>query len=174
MYLPATDNLKNCPPFENNSGFSLLELLVTTTILAVLTAVTLPYFHTFTANQELVQAAEQVITDLRTVQNRALSAIDRSVSGTSYYWWGIDFVVGGDATVYTLAQSSNEITPLGGSVVRRTKTLPNGFEFTTDESVWFKMVNGETDHSGPLTITICSTGGSSCRNITISDVGLIE
>ena len=156
------------------TGFTLVELLIATTIVALLTAITIPAFLRFSARQELSQGVAGVKTDLRTVQNRAVSAIDRKVGGTDFYWWGIEFTAGeGD---YDFVKSSNLNNPDDGVTVVRTKSLPgSGLETVDSGTVWFKMVTGEVANAGDIVIR--RVGGAcpgDCLTVTVSVGGRIE
>jgi len=157
------------------SGFTLIELLVVCAIIAVLAVASIPRFRTFNANQELNQAVEQVKSDLRVVQNRAVSVTDRACGTDYYYWWGVDFDA--HSGEYRLVQSDNEVNPDAGSFREvRTKALPTGFELATDVTVWFKMVTGAVKNAGAVTVRRidASCPGGDCRDVDISEGGRIE
>lgn len=165
-------------------GFTLIELLVTSAILAVLAAVTVPYFHGFAARQELNQAVEQVRTDLRAVQNRAVSATDRGSDPNYYWWWGIDFDQNSENYDLILRRSDDGGNPESGAVNQssRTKRLPGGLRTEdiadADVNVWFKMITGDV-YIGPSplpgfrVINVCRDAAT-CRSVTVFAGGRIE
>ena len=157
-------------------GFTLIELLVASAILAVLTAVSISHFGVFSANRELNRAAEQFMTDLRAVQNRALSAVDREFEGEDYHWWGIEFESG--SPEYRVCQSSSGAPPLVCDRLARTKSLPSGFDFAVGGAVWFKMVTGEVEGAGTITVrrtgVDCAASPDGCRDVIVSAGGRIE
>jgi len=161
-------------------GFTLIELLITTVIIAVLAGITIPFFQDFSDTQQLSRGLEQVKTDLRTVQNRAVSAVDRISGSTEYYWWGLDLDYGGDSGKYALLESDNETDPNSGTILeKRVKKLPGGLSFDSDVTIWFRMISGEvcTVTSCPLTsdvtVRVCK-GGGNCRELTVSPSGAID
>lgn len=56
---------------RRTSGFSLLELLVVITIIAILVALALPNYRTWIANTKVRSAAESIQNGLRTARNEA-------------------------------------------------------------------------------------------------------
>ena len=178
-------------------GFTLIELLITTSIMALLVAVAVPSFQTFTRNQALRRGVEQVKTDLRTVQNRAVSGIDRKKPGGDeyYYWWGIDFKYNDDPQKYAFVQSDNKEDHPGEAIEeeKRVKKLPGDLTFGSNGSngsnvtIWFKMITGSvcTDSVCPLPVDplvdasvevkVCLGGsGGSCQGVTVSRGGEIK
>ncbi len=170
------------------SGFTLIELLVAVAIIAVITAISIPYFHDFTANQTMNRAVEQVRNDLRTAQNRAVSSTDRNlIDSDKYGWWGVKFLADADSYNVVMIESSSAVDPTADQVEqsRREKTIPGELYILNDVanniSFWFKMVNGEiyTD-AGKLTSTesieICTDpeNGATCEIVNIHPGGRIE
>jgi len=162
------------------TGFTLIELLIAITIVALLTAVTVPAFLRFSARQELSQGVADVKTDLRTVQNRAISGIDRQVGGVDYYWWGIKFTA--ESGDYSFVKSSALDDPDSAVVSVREKSLSGaGLEIVADKTIWFKMITGEVFGSGAVVVRRVESGCVSqaedpdnCRDVTVSAGGRVE
>lgn len=95
-------------------GFTLLELLIVVAIIGLLTGVAIPAFSAFTRRQALTQAAKNLKTDLRAVQNRA-------VSGVEGQRWGVHLVQG--TTNYEIFSTSSYVYSVG-----QTKNLPSGVQ----------------------------------------------
>lgn len=70
------------------AGFTLVEFLIVAAIIGVLTGFGIPQFTTYSKRQTLVKATDQVINDLKTVQNMGLSGVQDDPDGytvTSFY-----------------------------------------------------------------------------------------
>lgn len=80
-----------------NFGFTLIELLVVISIIAIITGAIVPNFNTYIKNQNLRQSGDQIKTDLRSIQNRALTGV-----GYDIYkgYWGVKFDTGISTTRY--------------------------------------------------------------------------
>lgn len=171
---------------SNSPSFTLIELLITTSIVALLAAAAIPSFQTFTRNQTLRRGVEQVRTDLRTAQNRAVSGIDRKKSGDGdYFWWGIDFIYEGDASEYAFVQSDGEDNPSSASPeVKRVKKLPSNLVFDSDicdTTVWFEMITGGVCSDSPqcplpvgspVEVKVCLVGN--CQSVRVFPGGEIK
>ena len=110
----------------NQSGFTLVELLITISILVIISAITIPSFGNFSDNSVLQQQALNVTNDIELVKNKALSGAYANNVGDSANW-GIIFCPGGSLnnTQYTL-NAFNNTTSAWESV---TKTLTNDVTF---------------------------------------------
>jgi len=75
------------------TGFTLIELLLVVTIISIITVGIIPGFSSYIKNQNLKQAQEQIKSDLRSTQNKALtgSLSDQLVGGTAMKFWGMKF-----------------------------------------------------------------------------------
>lgn len=150
-------------------GFTLIELLITVVIIALLTGLTIPYFQDFSKRQELQRGVEQVRTDLRTVQNRAVSGVDRKVDTTEYFWWGISFTL--ESGTYEFCQGEDESAPACDLVVRE-RDLPGAdLEVVAGRAIWFKMITGEVRNAGAITI---GDSSGETASVTVSAGGRIE
>lgn len=86
----------------SSAGFTLLELMIVVTIIGIVSAGIVPAFSKYIENQNLKQAQEQLKSDMRTVQNKALTGTssDQMLGGTYIKYWGIKFVKGQSAYDY--------------------------------------------------------------------------
>lgn len=72
-----------------SKGFSLVELLVTTAIILILTSLTMPTYRSSNKQLALQRSASKLSQDLRRVQEMAMST--KEVSGSVPYGFGIYF-----------------------------------------------------------------------------------
>lgn len=103
------------PAHSNSNGFTLMELLIVVTIIAIITTAMVPSFAGYIKNQGLKQATEQLKSDLRTVQNKALTGAssDLLIGGNAAKYWGVRFSSGAGNTgsnVYEYFVSDNNTT----------------------------------------------------------------
>ena len=75
-------------PRSVSKGFTLVELMIVVGILAIVSGIMIPSFSTYTRNQTLKQAQENLKSDLRSAQNKALT-------GT-----GSDTLINGNPVLY--------------------------------------------------------------------------
>jgi len=166
-------------------GFTLIELLIVISLVIVITGAVIPSFNTYIDNQNVKQAQQTVIDDLRTVQNKALNgelaqtelgpANDESVK-----YWGVEFTPG--LATYDLFISVNTDTcvaaadPTRRQEVSTSKKLPGGSVVRSNSGCMFiSYDNGDIANTITDTITVGPdvVATDVCRRIVVSANGLI-
>ena len=142
---------------KNSRGFTIIELLVTMSIITIIAGGIIPTFSSYIKNQNLKQAQEQLKSDLRTVQNRALTGALSNEdipngSGNLVKYWGVLFPSESGASMSVFV-STNETCNIAMSNVEKQNdfNLPNDVMYFVDNSgcIFFNMKNGDiTDTIG--------------------------
>lgn len=153
------------------SGYSLLEVLVAVTIIGILTGSSLVGYNRFQGRQGLKSAGEQLVSDLRLTQQKALSGekaagwcqgLTDSLTG-----WRLIFT---SAAVYDI----RGVCSSGTTTVFKSITLPNSATKSAgSNSVDFAAVNGTTTDAS---FTLSRQLGTSTSQITVTttSAGLIR
>ncbi|HLB51966.1 hypothetical protein A3F07_03280 [candidate division WWE3 bacterium RIFCSPHIGHO2_12_FULL_38_15] len=165
------------------NGFTLIELLIVVVIVSILTGALIPSFSGFIKNQNLRQAQEILLSDLRGVQNKAITG---TASSTGANYWGIN-ITSNPASSYTYFSSelNTSCTP-GGVYTNQGSSQPFTSPITINSSqgcLFFSMENGDANFiglpacpAGQLTgmtcINICDSA-TSCRYVGMNANGLI-
>ena len=89
--MPRPNCSKNA--FSKSKGFTLIELLIVITIIITITVSIVPSFAGYIRNQGVKQANEQVKSDLRSIQNKALTGAlsDQTVNAAPVAYWAVRF-----------------------------------------------------------------------------------
>lgn len=96
----------NLPRSKGHLGFTLIELMIVVVIISIIAVSILPSFATYIRNQNLRQAQEQLRSDLRTAQNKALSGTlsDATVPGGALMqFWGVQFTINSGSYPYFIS-----------------------------------------------------------------------
>lgn len=141
-----------------NKGFTLIEILVTITIMIILAAGAMALYSFFQTEQVLESVKTELIQQMRYQQERAKAGI----GGTSY---GVYF----SGSNYTLYQGQNYAARNPASDI--VHSLPAGFVFSGYQEVTFLLHQGSASPTGTLTIEKLSTNTS--VTIQVNSVGLI-
>ncbi len=143
--------------YNRNRGFTLLEMLLSVAILALLAGLGAPIYQSFQVRDDLDIAANTIAGSLRRAQ-----VLSQAVAGDTS--WGLS-VQSGAITLFRGAsyasRSANfdEVFDLPGSIV------PSGIS----EIVYDKFT-GEPQVTGTVTLT---SNANEIRNITINEKGTI-
>lgn len=165
-----------------NFGFTLVELLVVLAITVLLAGGGVAAYNNFNQNQILNQATSTLRTNLRDVQNRALSGekacppcggadnICNNSDDESLNGWYIEFTSPRSYRVYgNCASLTFRSTPF---------SLPSELSFLTLPSpnpILFKSLAHGTNITGETTITLrLDSNPSNTRTVTVSAGGEIE
>ncbi|KKS96738.1 hypothetical protein A3B05_00185 [Candidatus Giovannonibacteria bacterium RIFCSPLOWO2_01_FULL_43_160] len=143
-------------------GITLIELLVSISIIAVIATIFISAFSTFRENSQLSEAQSAIIGLLKDARSRTLSSQNKSNYGI-HFETAKAVLFKGD--IYNSADASNEPYFLPTAVQIGAINLTNGVVDTV-----FTRLLGTTTASGTVTISSKRTGGS-FRVITILGTG---
>ena len=175
------------PITQNMRGFTLIELLIVVTIMVLVTGAVIPSFAGYIRNQNLKQAQEQVKSDLRTAQNKALTGAlsDQTVNSNPVAYWGVRFhpQTATDYNAYDLYVSDTN-TGCPNSFVagqlQETLEISNELNFKSNsyQCVYFSLSNGATNSLNfpSSRVLLGYTTGSDpgdCRKVVFNGNGLI-
>lgn len=115
-------------------GFTLIEVLVSIGLIAIVTAVAIPNFRNFSSTQEIDTAASQLTNVFKTAQSSARSGI-KCPSGQTATSWEVDLNISGSSDTYTL-KSNCESGPTPQTIYTspfaQTPTSSSTFQAVTD------------------------------------------
>ncbi len=113
---------------KKHSGFSLIELIITLVIGAILLSWGVPAYRDFVRRQQAVALANDILGDLALARS---TAIDRGVRTRFAPVGGTDWSQG--VEIVTDA-NGNGVTDPGDQVIRRTGPFPAAFKIDADSS----------------------------------------
>lgn len=152
---------------KKSSGFTLIELSIAISILAILTTAGLAAFVNYSRTQALQTAAY----DLRTTLNLAKS---RSFSQVKPAQCGNQTLDGYKVAIYITSNSYELIALCAGNVyVAKSTTFPSGIAVTSDStstSFFFPVISGGVAGSGYVVLT----GFGQTKTITVDQIGTIK
>ena len=166
----------------NYSGFTLLELLIVVSLIAIMSGGILPAFSQYIDDQNMRQAQEQLKSDLRSIQNRALtgSAADQYIGTNPVQYWGVRFNADDATYVYFISEGNasaqcNDYANNGRN--QGEFVLTEGLEMKHDGCVFFSLDNGDFNgvNIGADNRVIFGNTDSTpvCRSVFINSGGLI-
>jgi len=150
------------------SGFTLVELLVTLSIIALLFSLGLTQYNRFNRRQILIRAKDNLITELRLAQTKASASEKPSDCGAApLLGHKLEFTSNRDYQIAAVCDGTSV-------VVKGDMFLPLGIvkESGPDE-ILFKVLSQGVDISGEQDIVITDDLGQS-QTITVNSVGEIK
>lgn len=163
-----------------NKGFTLVEILLVVSIIAILSAFLIPGFSNYTKSQNVRQGMEILKSDLRTAQNKALTGVNSVSNGADY--WGIK-IPSDDASNYQFFYSTVNSSCADADITfsSTSKTLPGGTSVLGEGGVcvFFSRKNGDANFVGQadnkLHVGLSSDGvDAACKGIQVNSVGMMS
>lgn len=155
-----------------NAGFTLLELMITVSIIGILSAGMIPAFSKYIRNQNLKQAQEQLKSDLRSTQNKALTG---ALSDQGYSYWGMMFTKGSNIYNYFVAYDTTSCPPPSGpppGTSQGSSKFTTGLNIQSDTGcIFFSFANG--DISGIASPLIVGYSATESKQVIFNSAGLI-
>jgi len=185
--MPKKSRLLKQRGYRSKQGFTLIELIIVTAIMAILASLVVASHRTGQKQYNLSQAGQKLVSNLREAQNMAMSGVDigiqycgygiqinRTARPTSYYFY---------ADKAASCQTSNNKYD-GSDEIIETVELPDQVRFQSTSpapiDIFFKPPepttyinqNAGADVSGTITLEVA--GASLTKTITVTTAGLIE
>ncbi|KKS31803.1 hypothetical protein A2380_01810 [candidate division WWE3 bacterium RIFOXYB1_FULL_43_24] len=176
-------------PHPADKGFTLVELMIVVSILAIVSGIVIPSFSSYTRNQTLKQAQENLKSDLRSLQNRALTGTgsDSILNGVPARYWAVSYSsTTGYNTAYSfyLTSSGTCLTTDPGTSLQQTTELPVNVSISSSgvHCLLFSMEDGSVlERIGAVmtpipntTIRLFHTSSTVSKDIFINRAGLIK
>jgi len=162
------------------AGFTLLELVIVVFIIGTLSGLVLANHRSGQKKYALSQTTQQLVSDLRKVQNMAMSGVD--IEG-QYYGYGIYIRRLDSVVYYRIYADKDGDSKYDSDESLETVNLPEGIEIKSTSpaskvDVFFRSPEPITYINAPAsvnpgTITLELEGTSSTKTITITTAGLI-
>ena len=148
---------------RSERGFSLIEILVVITILAVVVTIIIISLSKLNSSQALDKGASLVVSVLDQARSLTLSAKDDSQYGVHFEDSGVVLFKG---SVYSSSDPLNISTSIDGRVGIRNVSLAGG-----GSDVVFKRLTGSTDQAGTLELFL-KASPTTIRTINVTITGV--
>jgi len=137
--------LRNRMPIHDNRGFTLVEIIITITVLAIIFALSAPVFRNLQANLDSVGEIREIIGSIRYAQSRTLAS-----EGASQY--GIYFSTSAPPQSYTLFKGESYVSRMSQyDIVRQLKkTIISAADLSGGSEVVFDRITGLTSQQGHI------------------------
>jgi type IV fimbrial biogenesis protein FimT len=137
---------------QNTGGFTLIELMATIGIMAVVMAIAVPSFLSFLPSLRLADAARQIATDLQQVRMKAIA------QNTAYQ---VNF----SASTYSVQKCSGSCTNDSGNIV-----LPDGISIVSASVSPQFQPRGTAAAAAAITLT----NGATQKWVCVRSVGRVS
>ena len=147
-------------------GFSIIEVLASIAILAVLTAIAIPVLSSFRNQQALKNTAEDILSLLHQADAETNSSLNASSYGVHFTSSSATLFTG---TSYTSGATGNKVVSFDPSVTLAASDISlNG----GGSDVIFTRLSGDITQYGTLTIRLASDS-TKTKIITIYQTGIV-
>lgn len=145
---------------KNNRAFTLIELLITTTIMALFFGMTLANHNNF-AEEKRTSAETQKFSDTLELARKKAFTSDQSNPCGEF--------IGYSVVVNTNAYELRSRCTLGSTLIH-TYRFSNSFQSTTPQTISFDSLTGKSSNS---CVVIKNTSTNQCFNVQVTQAGSI-
>lgn len=150
------------------SGYTLIEILVVLSISVLVLTIGIPGYRDFSKRQSLTSVSKQMMSDLRLIQQNALTG-QKPSGATCTVLQGYKFTRVSASSYQLIASCSN------GDIVVKTVSLATNITFTaTTATTLFKVLGQGTNLSADNTLVITNSGTSTTSQIIIGVGGTVQ
>ncbi|NTU46944.1 prepilin-type N-terminal cleavage/methylation domain-containing protein [Candidatus Roizmanbacteria bacterium] len=149
----------------SKNGFTLVELIITVSVLMMMVGFSIPIFSKFTQSKTLEKETDKLLDYFNLARTRAQSALTDATCTQPFQGYRVSV----SANRYTIDECCS-----GSCTVVSTIELSNNITVTPiNSSVLFKVLSG-TNISNVQTYKVTNSDNNSCMYITINSIGLIS
>ncbi len=152
-------------PKFNSSGFTLLELIVVFSVIAILSTIGIVSFVSYSQTQTVEEGSQDIVAAINLARSRSLSQYKPSEC-VSLTLEGNRVVIVPESRIYR-----TEVVCSGTAFVTSSHTLPRGVDFneseTTTNSIFFPILTFGTRGAGDISVT----GFGIIKTITVDAQG---
>lgn len=149
---------------SNSKGFSVLEIMISVSLIGVLTVIVVGQFSKYQAAQFIRTDTEAVIGIIEDARAKTLSSVSSSQYGVHF---DTDTATLFTGSSYSSSDPDNKILELS-SYVQITDVSLVG----EGDEIVFERLSGNTNQYGSITLE--ASGGDDSRVITVTKLGIIE
>ena len=163
-------------------GFTLLELMVVIAIIAALSGFALPSFSNYIENQNIKQSQDQIRSDIRAIQLRAVNGVtDTSLANPATYW-GIVFGQNQGQYVFVVTDGApstlpgictSAINPANWGNYERSTPLPGDVLVQDNACFFFSLESGDADCEYSAEVGVDYAGGTGSNGVGINKLGTV-
>lgn len=168
--------LKKIKKIGINKGFSVVEIVVSISIISLLSAIFLTNYHTTNNNTKVLMAAQKLASDIRVAQSYALGVQDNQGS-TPEMGWGIYLAQNADNYIIFANEAGDYLRNADGSEDVNVIKLPSGIEITSHNAdILFMPPDPVTwiNENDASTVDIVLSDGLISKTVRVNFFGLIE
>ena len=179
MFVIQASSKFDLPPLFWERGFTLVELLVTMTLVAILSAIALPSLSSFVTNSRVSSRANDFVAAINLARSEAVKRSSgvticpssNAATCATAADWASGWIVFSDHDIDATADTGDELIHvfpgLSGGI-----TMVLGNNGTITKSITFLGVGRSVASFGGTVATLCPPeGGDYCRYICINSLG---
>ncbi|MEX2366066.1 MAG: GspH/FimT family pseudopilin [Pseudohongiellaceae bacterium] len=159
---------------DKNRGFTLIELMITVALVAILAAVAAPGMSSFIENAQIKAEAQRLASLLSLARNQAITdnlpmVVSGSFSGNAL---NIDvYSNSGDDATLTFEAGDTYIERSTGS---QTQLDIGSNAVVSDDNIILFDSDGRLDETGVAIVTFCNEANTSGRQVSVNIIGRVS
>lgn len=156
-----------------NSSFTLIELLITVTIIFIFSGLSIASYNNFTQNQQLKNEAKKFIDVLELARKKSIAGDLSNRNCDNFNGYQIKtFANNNQNPDYQLSICCN--SSCTQIVIIKSYTIPDNINFQSENTFRFWPLSAKLNPPNDLTLTLKNQSVNKCLQITINKFGVIN
>lgn len=112
---------------KKSFAFTLIEILISVSLIMIITGALIPSFSGYLKNQNLKQSQEKLVSEIRSIQVNALAGAETNLPSLDVAYWAVQFIPNSE-NYHIFISETTSCPNIDPAYIMETRFLPSGVQ----------------------------------------------